>query len=257
MALCSSQPRPTGWDANLHLMLKLVGASFADGPRAAARRALPGQARGAQRAVAADCERRPLGLRRRAQHRLLLAALAQDARVRRARSERLARLAAPRAPGRHGARAGHDPRPHRGQDRRCSKACTACATASGEWRWVVSRAKARVDATRAPAAAGRCRIRHHRAQALRGCAVQGKGKRADHAAVDRRRRHHHRRPPDRRVPESRRPRTSPAGGSRKRRASTSTTSSAASTRRPASRWRTRCRWRSAARARSSRCGRRC
>ena len=30
MALCSSQPRP-GWDANLHLLLKLVGASFATG----------------------------------------------------------------------------------------------------------------------------------------------------------------------------------------------------------------------------------
>ena len=31
MALCSSQPRPEGWDANLHLMLKLVGSSFATG----------------------------------------------------------------------------------------------------------------------------------------------------------------------------------------------------------------------------------
>jgi diguanylate cyclase (GGDEF)-like protein/PAS domain S-box-containing protein len=31
MALCSSQPRPEGWDANLHLMLKLVGSSFAVG----------------------------------------------------------------------------------------------------------------------------------------------------------------------------------------------------------------------------------
>jgi hypothetical protein len=31
MALCSSQPRPDGWDANLHLLLKLVGASFATG----------------------------------------------------------------------------------------------------------------------------------------------------------------------------------------------------------------------------------
>jgi diguanylate cyclase (GGDEF)-like protein/PAS domain S-box-containing protein len=31
MALCSSQPKPDGWDANLHLMLKLVGASFATG----------------------------------------------------------------------------------------------------------------------------------------------------------------------------------------------------------------------------------
>ncbi len=31
LALCSSQPRPDGWDANLHLMLKLVGASFATG----------------------------------------------------------------------------------------------------------------------------------------------------------------------------------------------------------------------------------
>jgi len=31
MGLCSSQPRPEGWDANLHLMLKLVGASFATG----------------------------------------------------------------------------------------------------------------------------------------------------------------------------------------------------------------------------------
>ena len=31
MALCSSQPRKEGWDANLHLMLKLVGSSFATG----------------------------------------------------------------------------------------------------------------------------------------------------------------------------------------------------------------------------------
>jgi diguanylate cyclase (GGDEF)-like protein/PAS domain S-box-containing protein len=31
MGLCSSQPRPEGWDANLHLMLKLVGSSFATG----------------------------------------------------------------------------------------------------------------------------------------------------------------------------------------------------------------------------------
>jgi len=31
MALCSAQPRAEGWDANLHLMLKLVGSSFATG----------------------------------------------------------------------------------------------------------------------------------------------------------------------------------------------------------------------------------
>ena len=31
MALYSSQPRREGWDANLHLMLKLVGSSFATG----------------------------------------------------------------------------------------------------------------------------------------------------------------------------------------------------------------------------------
>ncbi|HWJ05367.1 MAG TPA: EAL domain-containing protein [Steroidobacteraceae bacterium] len=31
IALLSSQPRPDGWDANLHLMLKLVGSSFATG----------------------------------------------------------------------------------------------------------------------------------------------------------------------------------------------------------------------------------
>jgi diguanylate cyclase (GGDEF)-like protein/PAS domain S-box-containing protein len=31
IALFSSQPRPDGWDANLHLMLKLVGSSFASG----------------------------------------------------------------------------------------------------------------------------------------------------------------------------------------------------------------------------------
>ncbi len=31
MALFASQPRPDGWDANLHLMLKLVGSSFATG----------------------------------------------------------------------------------------------------------------------------------------------------------------------------------------------------------------------------------
>jgi diguanylate cyclase (GGDEF)-like protein/PAS domain S-box-containing protein len=31
MGLCSSQTRPDGWDANLHLMLKLIGASFATG----------------------------------------------------------------------------------------------------------------------------------------------------------------------------------------------------------------------------------
>lgn len=31
MALCSAQPRRDGWDANLHLLLKLVGSSFATG----------------------------------------------------------------------------------------------------------------------------------------------------------------------------------------------------------------------------------
>jgi diguanylate cyclase (GGDEF)-like protein/PAS domain S-box-containing protein len=31
IGLYSSQPRPAGWDANLHLMLKLVGSSFASG----------------------------------------------------------------------------------------------------------------------------------------------------------------------------------------------------------------------------------
>ncbi len=31
ISLYSSQPRPEGWDANLHLMLKLVGSSFATG----------------------------------------------------------------------------------------------------------------------------------------------------------------------------------------------------------------------------------
>ncbi|MDH5228006.1 MAG: PAS domain S-box protein, partial [Gammaproteobacteria bacterium] len=31
IALFASQPRPDGWDANLHLMLKLVGSSFATG----------------------------------------------------------------------------------------------------------------------------------------------------------------------------------------------------------------------------------
>ena len=39
--------------------------------------------------------------------------------------------------------------------------------------------------TRAPAAPGRCRARHHRTQALRRSAVPREGKRADHAAVHR------------------------------------------------------------------------
>ena len=56
---------------------------------------------------------------------------------------------------------------------------------NGDWRWVVSRAKARVDEQGRAAAPGRRRARHHRAQALRGRAVPREGERADHAAVDR------------------------------------------------------------------------
>ena len=111
---------------------------------------------------------------------------------------------------------------------------------------------------RGPAAPpGRRRVRHHRAQAVRGRAVQGKGKRADHAAVDRRRRHHDRRAPRRRVPEPGRRGADRLEVRGQRRAGTSTRSSAASTRKPASRSRIRCRSRSAAPARSSRCGRCC
>ncbi len=92
---------------------------------------------------------------------------------------------------------------------------------------------------RAAAAPGRRRARHHRAQALRGGAVPREGERADHAAVHRRRRHHHRPAFAWSSTSIRWPRSSPAGGSRMRRAGRSTRSSAPSTRRPASRSRTR------------------
>ena len=65
--------------------------------------------------------------------------------------------------------------------------------ATGEWRWVISRAKAKVDQQGPAAAAGRRRARHHRTQALRGGAVPREGERADHPAEHRRRRHHDRR----------------------------------------------------------------
>ena len=114
--------------------------------------------------------------------------------LRRARSARVARLAAARASGRHGARAGADPRSHRGQDADVRK---RASHASLQWRVALGR-QPRQGARRrdgAAAPARRRRVRHHRAQALRGRAVQGKGKRADHAAIDRRRRDHDRRAP--------------------------------------------------------------
>ena len=64
---------------------------------------------------------------------------------------------------------------------------------SGEWRWVSSRAKALLDEH------GRLRrlvgveLDITEQQALRGGAVPREGERPDHAAVDRRRRGHHRR----------------------------------------------------------------
>ena len=75
VALLSAQPRPDGWDANLHLMLKLVGSSFATGLERLRVQRYLAQARGTQRAVAAVGQRRPLGFRRREQLGLVLAAL--------------------------------------------------------------------------------------------------------------------------------------------------------------------------------------
>ena len=59
--------------------------------------------------------------------------------------------------------------------------------ATGEWRWVISRAKAQGRRQRPLIAPGRRRARHHRAQALRRSAVPREGERADHAAEHRRR----------------------------------------------------------------------
>ena len=172
-------------------------------PRAPARRATRRPARGTLLAVAAIGQRRAVGLRRREQLRLLLAPLAQDARLRRARSARVARLAPPGAPGRNGARADDDPRPHRGQDadlrERAPHAPLQRRLALGDQPRQGAHGR-----HRAAAAPGGRRGRHHRAQALRGRALQGEGKRADHAAVDRRRRDHHRPAPDHRVPQPRR-----------------------------------------------------
>ena len=104
IALCSTQPRDS-WDANLHLMLKLLGSSYATGiERLRVERHLS-RARGAQRARAA---RRNDGLWDfdLEQQHVFLAALEDDARLRRRRPGDLARLAAARPSRRPGARAG-------------------------------------------------------------------------------------------------------------------------------------------------------
>ena len=186
MALCSSQPRD-GWDANLHLLLKLVGASFATGlERLRVERHLSQLEE--RNALSLDTANDGLwDFDVEQQHGLLLAALGSmlgfdesDPNI----SPDWRRLVHPDDMARVQAAirdhiAGKTPMfesVHRMQHR------------NGEWRWVVSRAKARVDEHGPAAAPGRRRARHHRAQALRGGAVPREGERADHAAVDRRRR---------------------------------------------------------------------
>ncbi len=69
------------------------------GARANPHRGAPRQARGAHAALPGGGERRAVGLRRREQRGVLLAALEGDARLRRRRHARGARLAQPRASG--------------------------------------------------------------------------------------------------------------------------------------------------------------
>src|SRR6185437_1124078 len=151
----------------------------------------PRQARGAHQSVPGRRQRRHVGLRRREQRGLLLAALEGHARLRRRRHARLARLAQPRAPGRSDARAGGDPRPRRRQDPDLREHAPHAAPQRRVALGHQPRHGARRQA-RAAAAPGGCRARYHRAQAVRGGAVPREGERPDHPAVDRRRRHHDR-----------------------------------------------------------------
>ena len=73
---------------------------------------------------------------------------------------------------------------------------------NGEYRWVISRAKARVDKDGRLKRLVGVELDITERKTLRGSAVPREGERADHAAVDRRRRHHHRRRVDHRLHQS-------------------------------------------------------
>jgi PAS domain S-box-containing protein len=64
--------------------------------------------------------------------------------------------------------------------------------ASGEWRWIQSRVKGRLDEHDRVKRLVGVENGHHGAKALRRGALPREGERADHAAIDRRRRGHHR-----------------------------------------------------------------
>ena len=115
LALCSAQPRE-GWDVNLHLLLKLIGSSFASGlERMRVQKHLKSLQERTDLAMYTGNDGL-VGFRCRAQSRLFLAALEGNARLCRRRDEQFARLAPARPSGRHATGAGRDPRSRRGQD---------------------------------------------------------------------------------------------------------------------------------------------
>ena len=144
LGLANALPRGA-WDVNLQLLLKLLGNSLAHRPREAAHRRAPAQTRRAPRARAGRGQRRPVGLRHREQRSPFLAALEADARLSGGRACSIRPTGAASC---------------------IRKTCRACSRAirdhvagkspifesvhrmkhrNGDWRWVVSRAKARVD----------------------------------------------------------------------------------------------------------------
>ena len=171
-----------------------------DRARAAARRAAPEPPRRAERACRSTRRTTGSGTSTSTTTRCISRRAGGTCSASTTRPGDLAGLAQARPSRRHGPRADHDPRAHRRQDADVRKRAPHAALQ----RRVALGSEPRQGARRLerPAqAAGRRRVRHHRAQALRGRALPREGKRADHAAVDRRRRDHHGRAPQRRVPE--------------------------------------------------------
>ena len=129
IALCSTLPRDS-WDANLHLMLKLLGSSYATGiERVRYQRHLK-QIEERDALALYGANDGLVGLRPRSQDHVFLAALEGDARLRRRRGRAADRLAAAGASRTISSACARRCAITSPATSRCSRACIACATAT-------------------------------------------------------------------------------------------------------------------------------
>ena len=144
LGLCHTLPRGA-WDVNLQLLMKLIGTSLATGLERIRIETRLAKLEERTTALAGLRERRAVGFRRREQRGLLLAALEGDARLCATRTcaarptgaasciRTICRACRPRSAITLPARRPMFESTHRMRHR------------NGEWRWVISRATARVD----------------------------------------------------------------------------------------------------------------